>query len=469
MREAPEVISEALMGRVRDIVGPEGVLASPEDLVCYAYDATRKEYPPGVVVRPREARQVEALVRLAHEERVPITPRGAASGQTGGSLPIEGGIALDLTGMNRILEIDPENLVAIVEPGVINSRLQQEVEKQGLFYPPDPASMAFSTLGGNVAENAGGPRAIKYGVTRDYVLGLEVVTPRSGLIRTGTRTPKGVVGYNLTQLLVGSEGTIGVITEITLKLLPKPERVGTLQAAFGLVEEAGRVVSDIIAARILPCTLELMDNDCIKLAADHTGLPLPREADGLLLIEVDGEAGEVERQLGKIVEICQRRGALEARSARSEEEREELWQGRRALSPSVSRLSPTKINEDIVVPRNRIPEMLRWLKALSEKTGIPIISFGHAGDGNLHINVMTDERDAGHYARALEMVRDIFRKTVEFGGTISGEHGIGISKADYVGLEIEPPVLEMMKDIKRVFDPRNIMNPGKIFFGSPKG
>lgn len=463
------LISEALIERVRGIVGPEGVLTSPEDLVCYAYDATQKEYPPELVVRPREAQQVEALVRLAHEERVPLTPRGAASGQTGGSLPIEGGIALDLTAMNRILEIDPENLLAVVEPGVINADLQKEVEKLGLFYPPDPASMAYSTLGGNVAANAGGPRAIKYGVTRDYVLGLEVVTPRSGLIRTGRRTTKGVVGYNLTQLLVGSEGTIGVITRITLKLLPKPERVGTLQATFGILEDAGQVVSDIIAARVLPCTLELMDNACIRCAADHTGLPLPREAEGLLLIEVDGEAGEVERQLGKIVEICQRRGAWEARAARSEEEREELWQGRRALSPSVARLSHTKINEDIVVPRTKVPEMLRWLKALSDKTGIPIISFGHAGDGNLHVNVMTDERDAGHYARALEAVRDIFSKTVELGGTISGEHGVGISKADYVGLELEPAVLEMMKDIKRVFDPHNILNPGKIFFGSPKG
>lgn len=450
---------------LREKIPGERVLAEVEERLAYARDGTqRAEALPDVVVRALSVEEVEAVLSLADEARVPVTPRGAGTGTTGGAIPIRGGIVLDLSGMRRIREIDEENLIAVVEPGVVTGEFQDAVEARGLFYPPDPASKAVCTLGGNAAECAGGPRAVKYGVTKDYVIGLEAVTPAFGRIRTGVRTAKGVVGYDLTKLLVGSEGTLGVITELTLRLLPKPEARGTLMAAFPEVDLASRAVSFIIASKILPSKLEFLDRSAIRAAEDYLRVGLPVDSDALLLIEVDGPRESVPRQLEQIASLCREKGAERVVVARDEAEAEDLWRARSCLAAAIVRLRPTKINEDITVPRSRLPEMIRRLREIGERYHFIIANFGHAGDGNIHVNVLTDERDQEEFARALEAVREIMVATVEMGGTLSGEHGIGMTKSQYLPLEQAENLIELQRRIKSVFDPHHILNPGKIFW-----
>ena len=376
---------------------------------------------------------------------------------------MEGGVVLVLTKMNRILQIDPENLVAVVEPGVVTYHLQQEVEKIGLFYPPDPASLKSSTIGGNVAECAGGPRAVKYGVTKDYVLGLEVVLPTGEIISTGVQTVKSVVGYDLTKLLVGSEGTLGIITKIILRLLPLPKAKRTMLAIFPDIEAAATTVSQIISSRIIPTTLEFMDNATIRCVEDYLHMGLPVEAGALLIIEVDGAPEALNGEVEEIQKICQANRAIETKVAKDNKEAEELWKARRAVSSAVVKLNPTKINEDVTVPRSKVADLLRQMEAISKKHNLIIVNFGHAGDGNIHVNVLIDRRKPGEEERAHAAVKEIFEATLDLGGTLSGEHGIGITKAPYLAMELGDMGVEVMKRIKKSFDPNNILNPGKIF------
>jgi glycolate oxidase len=458
-----DMIDTKIIQELREILGEENVSSALADKITHSYDATQKRYLPDVVVHAESAEQVRQVVQLANTKKIPVLPRGAGSGFTGGSLPVEGGIVLVLTGMSRILEIDTENLIAVVEPGVITAELQKEVERLGLFYPPDPASKEFCTLGGNVAECAGGPRCVKYGVTKDYVMGLEVVTPTGEIIRTGGRTMKNVVGYDLTKLFVGSEGTLGIVTQIILKLLPKPEAKKTMLIQFESIEGAAQAVSAIIRAKIIPTTLEFLDAATIACIRADSKILLPESCQALLIIEVDGDREALDSQTQRILALIKAFGAVDTRIAATHQESEEIWQVRRNVSPSLRKINPDKFNEDIVVPRSKVPDMIRALERISKESRVPIINFGHAGDGNIHVNVMVDLKEEGMEATAHKVMTKIFQTTTALGGSISGEHGIGISKAPYLSLELDQATISAMRAIKTALDPNNIMNPGKIF------
>jgi len=434
----------------------------PEDLACYGFDACGIEEKPSAVVWPETAEQVIQIMKYANENGVPAVPRGAGTGMTGGAVPLKDSIVLSMERMNRLLELDKNNLTVLVEPGIINGRLQRDVEGHGLFYPPDPASMNFCTIGGNVAENAGGPRALKYGVTRDYVMGIEAVLPNGDLINVGVKTHKGVVGYDLARLLVGSEGTLAVATKIRLRLLPLPQDVLTLLCLFTDLEASGKAVSMIISSRVVPRTLEFMDREAIRAVEKFQPLGLSEDIQALLLIEIDGHPEAIKKETEKVADICMKLGA-DVNMAEDGAARDRLWECRRRVSPALYSLSPRKISEDIVVPRDSIPQMLARLKILSERSGIKIVNFGHAGDGNIHVNLMVDQTDQEENRKAEALVREIFDATLRLGGTISGEHGVGITKAPYLGMEVKPAELALMKGIKNLFDPKNILNPGKIF------
>ncbi len=438
------------------------ISTAPEDLICYGFDASGLELSPSAVVWPKNTEDVVKIMKYSSENGIPVVPRGAGTGMTAGAVPSKGAIIISFEKMKRIIEIDSENLTAFCEPGVINGKLQHELESIGLFYPPDPASMHFCTIGGNVAENAGGPRALKYGVTKDYVMGIEAVLPNGEVITTGVRTAKGVVGYDLTRLFAGSEGTLSVFTKIRLKVLPLPQDVVTLLAVFGHLEAAGDAVTKIISSKIIPRTLEFMDSEAIAAVENFRPVGLPGEAEAVLLIELDGHPSAITKEAGRIAEICEKLGA-EIRMAEDDEARDKLWMSRRSISPALYKIRPTKINEDIVVPRNRVTEMLRRLRRLSEESGIKIVNFGHAGDGNIHVNIMVDKSDEDEYRKGLSLIEKVFHETLSLGGTISGEHGIGLTKTGYIGMEVSKQALEIMKSIKHVFDPKKILNPGKIF------
>ncbi|MEK6775532.1 MAG: FAD-linked oxidase C-terminal domain-containing protein [bacterium] len=453
-------MDKSLIRHLQEIVGTENIDASDEGRICYAYDATRIQHKPELILYPRNTEQVSRILSICNQNSIPVYPRGAGSGFAGGSVPLKGGVALVMTRMNRILGIYPEDLIAEVEPGVVNGQFQKQVEEIGLFYPPDPGSMAFSTLGGNVSTGAGGLRSLKYGVTRDYVLALEAVLADGTVFRTGVKTLKGVVGYDLTRLLVGSEGTLAVVTRITLKLIPKPESVRTALAIYTGHEDAGSTVADIIASKIIPSTLEFMDGNCIRAVEEALHLGLPIDAGAYLLIEVDGHPETNQRDIMKIRDICMNHHARDVVMAEDQSTRERFWKARRSISQAINKVGITKINEDIAVPRSRIPAMLDFIQALSVESRLKILTFGHAGDGNLHVNILAD--DAG-LVRAQGAVEKIFREVLRLEGTISAEHGVGITKAPYFGMEIHPPALSVMKRIKDTLDPRGILNPGKIF------
>jgi glycolate oxidase len=455
-------LSTEVIQKIQKIVGKDHMSLAREDLLCYAYDATGNERLPDVVVFPTNPQEISDILKLANEHQFVVTPRGAGSGMSGGSVPVSGGVVLVMTRLNKILKIDRDNLIAFVQPGVVTGVFQRAVEKEGLFYPPDPSSSDFSTIGGNVAECAGGPKAVKYGVTRDYVLGLQVVLPTGEIIRTGVQTAKGVVGYDLTRLMVGSEGTLGVITEITLRLIPKPEAVKTLTAVYDRMEDAAHTVSEIIRQGIIPRAIEFMDNASIRCAEEFARCGLPVEADALLIIEVDGTEEETEKAVRRIVFLCRELRASRIETAETQEEIDALWKARKSVSPALFKYGPDKINEDIVVPRSRIPDMVEKIKSLSRETGLTMVGFGHAGDGNIHFNIMLDKKDPSQIQKANRAVEELFDFTIELGGTISGEHGIGITKAAYMAREISPESLALMKRIKKAFDPSGILNPGKM-------
>jgi glycolate oxidase len=451
------------LNQLNHILGKDSVLASPEDLAVYGYDGTFEDHRPDVVVLPRTTEQVSQVVQVAASTRIPVVTRGMGSGLAAASVPFQGGIVLSLTRMNRILEIDPVNATAHVEAGIVTADLQNAVEQLGLFYPPDPSSIRHSTIGGNIACNAGGPRCLKYGVTGDYVLGLTVVLADGRILRLGGKLIKDVVGYDLIALFTGSEGTLGVITEALLRLTAKPKAVKTALVEFPDLENASHTVTAILSAGIVPATLELMDETaiaCIETAM-HLGLPLDVEA--ILLIEADGtDAGAVTREIQAVAQICSENGARQVKVAQNEAERTKLWQARRSVSPSLARLAPNKLGEDITVPRSAIPEAVRRLKAIGAKYGLPLVIFGHAGDGNLHPNIIFDRRNPEQWAKVEKMVEEEFALALELGGTLSGEHGVGSLKRPYITQALGPVSLEIQKRIKFALDPLNILNPGKV-------
>jgi len=445
------------------IVGPENIATEKQDLICYGYDATQMEFLPSAVVHPANAEETAAVLRLANQRMFPVFPRGAGSGFTGGALPKAGGVVLVTTRMNKILRIDTENLIAEVEPGVVTEDFQKAVEKLGLFYPPDPASLKFSTLGGNVAENAGGPRCVKYGVTKDFVMGLELVLPTGEIIRTGTETYKAVVGYDLTRLLCGSEGTLGVITKIIFKLLPLPEAKKTMLTIFDSIDGAAQAVSTIIGAKIIPTTLEFMDYATLQCVEKRFNLGIPPEGRAVLLIEVDGDLELIEKQAARIHDLIKPLGLVQFRAAKDNAESEALWKVRRLVSPSLRDVNPHKFNEDIVVPRSKVPVVIRQIEKIQQKYDIPIVNFGHAGDGNIHVNVMINKEIPGQEEKAHEAIKEIFQAALDLNGTMSGEHGVGLAKQPYIEMELSPAQIKTMQGIKLALDPNNILNPGKIF------
>lgn len=455
-------LEQAILKKLAAIVGPEHLLTAPEELACYAYDGSAREFLPQAVLFPADTAEIAAILRLADEARLPVTPRGAGTGMTGGALAAQGGVVLALGRLNRIIEIDPDNQIAVVEPGVITGVLQDEVKRRGLYYPPDPASRQFCTIGGNVACGAGGPSAVKYGVTRDYVLGLQAVLANGEIIRTGVRTAKGVVGYDLTRLLIGSEGTLAVITEITLRLLPQPAGRATFLILCRDLLQAAGLVSEILR-HLIPATLEFMDQTALELVTDRLPRPLPPATGALLLLELDSDPAEVSAQGRRLRQLLQDRPGISLQEAADPAEADELWAARRAISPAAFQLRPHKISEDVVVPRNRIPELVAAARDLGREKEVPIFTFGHAGDGNIHVNIMLDRNNPAETSRA-EAARDaLFDAVLALGGTISGEHGIGLSKAGVIGREIEPATLALMRALKQTFDPHQILNPGKIF------
>ncbi len=457
------MIREADLEALGRLVGPDNLLTGQPQLGPYTTDGTKLVFAPDAVIFPRTTRQTADILRLATDREIPVIPRGAGTGMSGGSLAVNGGLVMSLEHMNRILEIDRENLIAKVEPGVITAHLQEAVEKVGLFYPPDPASIHISTIGGNVAECAGGLRAVKYGVTRDYVLGLTVVLPTGEIIRTGVETMKGVAGYDLTHLIVGSEGTLAVVTSITLRLLPKPETQRTMLAFFANVTQAANTVSSIIHRGIIPTILEFVDRTCLECIRKEMAIFIPPDAGAMLLMEVDGNGFMVEQDSSKIKDACEEGKAISFKKASTRAEAEQLWQARREVSPSLYKLKPHKTSEDIVVPRSRLPELIAVLHELSSRYDLPLPAFGHAGDGNIHVNIMHDRENRSEREKVVPLVKELFEKILKMGGTITGEHGIGITKAPYLEMEIPKPGLNLMSRIKEAFDPKGILNPGKIF------
>jgi glycolate oxidase len=451
--------------RLIDIVGIKHVLHTPEDLAVYSYDGTFAEGSPEVVVLPENTELVSQVVKLASEARVPIMPRGMGSGMAAGSVPtIKGGMVISLTRMNHILEIDTENATVRTEAGIITADLQAAVEKMGLFYPPDPSSIRHSTIGGNIACNAGGPRCLKYGVTGDYVLGLTVVLADGRILKTGGKPIKDVTGYDLNGLFTGSERTLGLVTEALLRLVAKPRHARTALAEFASLADASRTVNAILLAGILPAALELMDQTALVCIEEALHLSLNTDMEASLIIETDGADDQtVLREIEAAARICRESGAQSVKLARDESERASLWKARRSMSPSLARKAPNKLGEDITVPRSAIPEVIQRLHAISAKYELPIVIFGHAGDGNLHPNMLFDKRQPEQWHKVEQMVAEEFEVSLALGGTLSGEHGVGVLKRPYLEKALGAVSVEVQRSIKRVLDPLNILNPGKMF------
>ena len=448
-----------------NIVGKTHVLHTPEDLAVYSYDGTFAEGSPEVVVLPANTEEVSQLVKLASEARVPIVPRGMGSGMAAGSIPIvAGGMVVSLTRMNHILEIDTENATVRTEAGVITADLQAAVEKIGLFYPPDPSSIRHSTIGGNIACNAGGPRCLKYGVTGDYVLGLTIVLADGRILKTGGKPIKDVTGYDLNGLFTGSEGTLGLVTEALLRLVARPRYAKTALAEFAALDDASRTVTAILSAGIVPASLELMDQTALVCIEEAMHLGLNTDVEASLIIETDGaDEQTVTTEIEACAKICKETGAQSVKLAQNETERANLWKARRSISPSLARKAPNKLGEDITVPRSAIPEVVQRLRAISAEYGLPIVIFGHAGDGNLHPNILFDKRQPEQWQKVEQMVAEVFEASLAVGGTLSGEHGVGMLKRPFMEKALGSVSIDIQKHIKQALDPLNILNPGKIF------
>lgn len=455
------MLAGRVLAELRGIVGPGGMLASPGDLLAYEYDAALERAMPDVVVLPTSTEQVAAVVRLANREGLPFVPRGAGTNLSGGSVPIKGGIVIALSRMNRILEIDIPNERAVVEPGVVNLDLSMALAPHGYYYAPDPASQKVSTIGGNVAENAGGPHCLRYGVTTNHVLGLEVVLPDGEVIETGGKAID-PPGYDLTGLFVGSEGTLGIVTKVIVRILPLPEAVKTLLAIFDTIEDASRSVSAIIAAGLVPATLEMMDKHMIAAVEASLRSGFPIDAEAVLIIELDGLRDELDRQANRIIAICQEHNVREVKAAASEAERNLLWAGRRGAFGAIARVSPSYLVLDGTVPRTSLPEALQRAAEIGRRHGFVVHNVFHAGDGNLHPLIPYDGRDPEQKKRAVQAGMEILETCAALGGTISGEHGIGLEKIKAMPLVFQPADLITMRQIKHTFDPDNLCNPGKV-------
>lgn len=466
MMKAYNKVTPEIVRQLSLIVGGNNVLTDPDALSPYSQDETEDlRFAPEVVLKPSSAQQIAAVMRFAEREMIPVTPRAGGTGLSGGALPVFGGIVLSLEKLNRILNIDQQNLQAVVEPGVITQKFQEEVEALSLYYPPDPASRGSSQLGGNVAECAGGPHAVKYGVTKDYILGLEAVCPNGEIIRTGGATMKDVSGYNLTQLLIGSEGTLAIITKIILRLIPLPRHRKVMLVAFPTLEAATRAVAGIFQQGVTPSACEFIERAAVEATERHTGKVFPNsESAAQLFIEVDGShEPAIDEDIQTIAAAVERHGATNILLAQDRKRIQEVWDLRQSISESVKSISPYK-EEDTVVPRSRLPELVEGVKAICRAYGITSICYGHAGDGNVHVNVLKADLDDETWNNSVDSaVRKIFELTVSLGGTISGEHGIGYSQKGYLPIAIGPAELAIMRAIKRVFDPNDILNPGKIF------
>jgi D-lactate dehydrogenase len=443
---------------LRSIFG-EAVSFDPAECLAYGYDNSRRQAQPDAVVFPTTAAQVAALVRLCRSVRIPVIARGRGTNTTGATVPLEGGIVVSFERMNRIVRIDVDNRYVVVEPGVLNADLQAALAPHGFFWPPDPTSSAYCTIGGNLACNAAGPRAVKYGSCRENVLGLRAVAGSGEEFHCGVYTTKGAVGYDLTRLLIGAEGTLALITEATLKLTPKPTAKRTLSASYADIVAATAAVARIMAQPVTPCALEFLDSEALRLARAHSGESMPT-AQALLIIEIDGDADELPRAAEAIAVAARGAGLLDLRIAATAAETEQLWAARRALSPALRTLSPNKINEDVVVPVSRLPELIEKLRAISAQHQIPIVNFGHAGNGNIHVNLLP--RDATEQERAEAALPEVFDCVIRLGGTLSGEHGIGVAKRDFLKLALDPVALALMRQIKAQFDPDGILNPAKL-------
>ncbi len=454
----PEVLT-----RLREIVGDEHVVVDPERVEPYGADAVKEKFPPEAVVFPESTEQMVEILKLANEFLFPVTARGGGVGYTGGAVPVDGGIVIGTDRMNKIIEISADDLYAVCQPGITTFELQQAVEKQGLMFAPDPASYKDSFIGGNIAENAGGMRTPKYGVTKHHVLGLEVVTATGEVIRTGGKTVKNVVGFDLTGLMCGSEGMLGIITEATVKLLPMPEATSTVRANFTSMEAACKVLTKFTPHGLLPMAMEVIDKFCVAAVEENFAFGLSKEAEAILLVAVDGSKDEVEKNAILIERIIAENGGFDILCAKSKDEEDKLWDVRRAISPSLMKYGTLKINEDVVVPRSKVPELVARIEEIGKRHNTFVANFGHAGDGNIHVNFVIDREDADAIARARKCVSETFKLSVELGGTISGEHGIGYVKSQYLDYAIDKPTLEVMKGIKKVFDPNGILNPGKMF------
>lgn len=452
------MLPSKVIKKLKKIVGKEHVSVHKEDLLSYSYDATQVTSLPEAVVFPGSAQEISAIMKLANQYQFPVLPRGAGSGMSGGAVPIKAGVVVAMSRLNRILEIDEKNMYVWVEPGVVTGDLQEAVAQKGLFYPPDPASLAFSTIGGNVAECAGGARAVKYGVTKDYVMALELVLPTGEIIHTGHKTIKGVTGYNLTPLFIGSEGTLGIFTKILLRLLPLPPAKATLLLGLPQLKILPHLLNKFLHLPEPLTAIEFIDDLCIQCIENHFGLGLPL-VEALLLLEADGTEKVVEIIMQQVLDMVKTSGVKVIELARAEKAKK-LWEVRRAISPAVFQLGNKKSSHDIVVPRAQILNMVKKIQALRQDYGLPILCFGHIGDGNLHVNIMYDESEA---VKAQTVTEEVVRAALTLGGTISGEHGIGLTKARFLSWEIDQPTLKLMQQLKQMLDPNNILNPGKIF------
>ncbi len=452
-----------LIDAFKKIVGPDYVLTSKEELLCYSYDATPGfAGQPDIVIIPANTGEVSRVMALANSEAIPVYPRGSGTNLSGGTVPMKGGIVLLMTRLDRIIDIDAANLVATAEPGVVVADLNKAVEEYGLIYPPDPGTVATATLGGTVSENAGGLRGLKYGVSKHYVMGLEIVLADGTVLNTGGKNVKDVAGYDLTKLFTGSEGTLGVITKVIVKLVPAPEARKAMMAVFSDLDNAGKSIAAIIANKIIPPTLEIMDNATIRTVEEYAKVGLPTAAEAVLLIEVDGIPEVVDKEAAKVIEVLKANGADEIRAAKDAAERDKIWAARRAALPALAKLRPTTFVEDATVPRSEVPAMIRAVNTIAAKYNVTVGTFGHAGDGNLHPTIVCDLRDADEMDRVYKAMDEIFATAIKLGGTLSGEHGIGLGKLKYMEDQFGAAGVGAMRAIKKALDPKCILNPGKL-------
>jgi glycolate oxidase len=458
------MIKESSMSEFERIVGKENVLKSPEALKAYSYDGTTSWiHEPDVVLFPTTAVQISEIVKIANTEKIPVTPRGGGTNVSGGSVPIQGGIVICTTRMNNIIKIDKENLSCTVEPGVVLLDLNNRLAKEGLFFPPDPQSFRGATIGGIVAENAGGPACVKYGVTKQYILGLEVVLATGEIVKLGGRTLKNVAGYDLIHIFISSEGTLGIVTKAELKLNPLPQATRTIMAIYDDAATAGESVYHVLENGIIPNKIEYMDNWIINRIEEMMQMGLPTQADAILLFQSDGTKDAVDKEAERIVEIVKQYGAKEVRIPKDQAEADQYWAARSAGFAATYGRTKTVLSEDVTVPRNKMPALINKCKEIGKKYNVDVVVLGHAGDGNLHPSVLTDKDNKDHYERSVKAIDEIIETAVALEGVLSGEHGIGLEKQKFFNKVTDPVVINMMKGIKNLFDPNNIMNPGKIW------